>query len=126
MKDRLQRVRVGSTNSSNILRIIIGVLQGSILGVILFIIFINDIGMAAPNLLKIFFADDITGMLSAKKINELITKANFEINNLVDWYTCNKLSILTKVKQSSISPPTLMILILPQLMTKYIYQYSLT
>ncbi len=93
MKDRLQRVRVGSTNSSNILRIIIGVLQGSILGVILFIIFINDIGMAAPNLLKIFFADDITGLLSAKNINELITKANIEINNLVDWYTCNKLSI---------------------------------
>ncbi len=93
IKDRLQRVRVGSSNSNNLLGIIIGVLQGSILGVILFIIFINDIGIAAPNLLKIFFADDITGMLSGNNINELIIKANIEINNLVDWYTCNKLSI---------------------------------
>ena len=36
---------------------------------------------------------DITGLLSAKNINELIIKANIEINNLVDWYTRNKLSI---------------------------------
>ena len=43
--------------------------------------------------MKIFFADDIIGLLSAKNINELIIKANIEINNLVDWYTCNKLSI---------------------------------
>ena len=46
----------------------IGVLQGSILGVLLFIIFMNDIKNCAPRLFKIMFVDDISGLLRDKNI----------------------------------------------------------
>ena len=93
MAGRSQRVLVGSTLSSDILEILIGVLQGSILGVILFLVFINDICRAAPELLKIFFADDIEGMVTADNMDELIIKANNQIRLILRWYSSNKLSI---------------------------------
>jgi len=93
MTGRTQRVLVGSSLSNNILEICIGVLQGSILGVILFIIFINDIGRAAPEFFKVFFADDISALVFAKNFDELIMKANIQVEKLVGWYTSNKLAI---------------------------------
>jgi len=48
MTKRRQQVRVGDSLSPNICFIDIGVLQGSILGVILFILFMNDIKKLCP------------------------------------------------------------------------------
>jgi len=72
MSDRKQQVKVGNSLSSNFRFITIGVLQGSILGVILFIIFLNDIGNAAKELSKRIFADDTTGLIKAKDIPTLV------------------------------------------------------
>ena len=93
ISNRSQRVKKGNSLSSNLLSLAIGVLQGSILGVILFLLFINDIQGAAFILLKIFFADDITALISARNLTDLIYNANVQLNSLVQWYSASRLSI---------------------------------
>ena len=93
ISNRSQRVKIGNSLSNNLLSLAIGVLQGSILGVILFLLFINDIQGAALLLLKIFFADDITALISARNLSELITNANVQLKSLVQWYSASRLSI---------------------------------
>ncbi len=44
-------------------------------------------------LLKIFFADDITALISARNLSELITNANVQLKSLVQWYSASRLSI---------------------------------
>jgi len=93
ISNRSQRVKIGNTLSSNLLSLAIGVLQGSILGVILFLLFINDIQGAALPLLKIFFADDITALISSSNLIDLINNANIQLKSLVQWYSALRLSI---------------------------------
>jgi len=83
ISNRSQRVKIGNSLSSNLLSLAIGVLQGAILGVILFLLFINDIQGAAQLLLKIFFADDITALISARNLTDLINNVNVQLNSLV-------------------------------------------
>eukprot|EP00088_Acartia_fossae_P058057 TRINITY_DN6784_c0_g1_i3.p1 TRINITY_DN6784_c0_g1~~TRINITY_DN6784_c0_g1_i3.p1 ORF type:complete len:611 (-),score=-4.06 TRINITY_DN6784_c0_g1_i3:608-2272(-) len=91
---RQQKVSVNGTFSENICDILLGVLQGSVLGVLLFIIYINDLPNASsPNCKNVIFADDNTSLISGNSIHDLLIKANYEINNLLDWYSANKLAI---------------------------------
>lgn len=56
---RKQKTKI-STNKSNMEFINLGAPQGSILGPLFFLIFINDIGMNIENILIELFADDTT------------------------------------------------------------------
>ena len=60
LSERKQKVLIGSTFSDSIADIILGVIQGSIIGVLLFWIFMNDIYKCSVALYSILFADDIT------------------------------------------------------------------
>ena len=81
---------------SNIRTISSSVPQGSILGPLLFIIYVNDF----PNCLKfssnLSFADDTTVILSAKNSNLLVQKGNKELKNIDNWLIANKLSLNIK------------------------------
>ena len=55
----------------------ISVLQGSILGPLLFLCFINDLP-TITNLLTLLFADDTAGLKSGFNLDELITEVNIE------------------------------------------------
>ena len=90
---RKQRVHVNGTSSDNLCDIIIGVLQGSILGVLLFLVFINDIGSATEKLLSFLYADDNTCLCSADSLTELKKTTNDELGKLISWYNANKLLI---------------------------------
>ena len=72
-----------------------GVPQGSVLGPILFILYINDIQNCSKLISLVLFADD-TNILHShtclKTLNEII---QIEMNKITDWLNANKLSINT-------------------------------
>ena len=90
---RKQRVCINGKLSENTCDITTGVLQGSILGVLLFIIYINDIHNACPDLLQVLFADDNTALISDQSLDNLIERSNNSINKLLEWYNANQLPL---------------------------------
>ena len=90
-ENRRQRVFFKGVNSATLEDILWGVLQGSILGVLLFPIYVNDIHSCSDTLLSYLFADDNCGFLEAENLQELIRIANEELPKLLKWYSTNKL-----------------------------------
>ena len=89
--NRTQYTDIDGFQSSR-MHISTGVPQGSILGPVLFLVYINDIYKCSTiNLLC--FADDTTAYMSGPNVKELIAEVNVQIKKLYDWLCCNKLSL---------------------------------
>lgn len=73
-----------------------GVPQGSVLGPLLFIIYINDIHKALKDNSPIQFADDTKVYFTHSNVECLYQIANKGLNQLADWFKANKLSLNTK------------------------------
>jgi hypothetical protein len=90
LADRTQYVEFKGQNS-NKATITVGVPQGSILGPLLFLIFINDLKFAS-NLKTILFADDTTLISIQDSEENAINITNTELNKAATWFNANLLT----------------------------------
>lgn len=90
--NRVQTTQIGSHVSEK-QNTLCGVPQGSVLGPLLFLIYVNDIYKASNKLQFFLFADDTNLLYANKILRSLETVMNDELLKVVDWLTVNKLSL---------------------------------
>jgi len=89
-----RKQRVVYNNSQSCFKLIkCGVPQGSILGPLLFLLYINDLASVCHSSMPIFFADDTNLFFKGTNIKLMESMINEELNDISLWLKTNKLSL---------------------------------
>ena len=97
LHNRKQYIKCGDIESC-LLDVVCGVPQGSVLGPLLFILYINDIDNCS-SFESVLFADDAALLLAAENIKLLKKAVNTEVKFLHEWLITSKLTLnLSKTK----------------------------
>ena len=67
--------------------------QGSVLGPLLFIFYINDLANVSDRLFSILFADDTSVFVEGQSIDEAVNIMNSEFKKISTWLSANKLTM---------------------------------
>ena len=67
-------------------------MQGSVLGPLLFLCFINDLHPASK-LFTLLFADDTCCLSAGKNLKDLIKFCIAELQKIANWFSANKLAV---------------------------------
>ena len=94
LENRVQYVSYNSKDS-DYMKIMCGVPQGSILGLLLFILYINDI-VKVSTVLNPVLADDTSLFHAHTDFDTLIEEINEELQKITTWFHTNKLSLNIK------------------------------
>ena len=95
LSDRFQAVSLDNELSSP-LAVLSGVPQRSILGPVLFALYINDLPSCVDVCKVMMYADDTVIFFSAPLISEIELQLNLELINLSEWLSTNKLILNLK------------------------------
>jgi hypothetical protein len=91
LSGRSQCVDIAS-NFSDFIDLAISVIQGSTLGPLLFLCYINDF-WSATSMFSVLFADDTTCLAKGAVLADLIIYVNSELRKMANWFRANKMAV---------------------------------
>ena len=93
LSNRKQFIQINDEENTELETITCGAPQGSILGPLKFLLYVNDLKYATNLLDPIMYADDTNLFLTHKDISYLFETANLQLERINQWFISNKLSL---------------------------------
>ena len=103
MATRKQYIQITNDSKSDLRNTTCEVLQDSILGPLLFVVYINDLPSSSKILNLLMFADDTNLFYEYKNIRKLFATVNEELMNINDWFMTYKFSLSLNVGKTKYS-----------------------
>ena len=104
LSDRVQSTQI-ERDISNKQPMTCGVPQDSVLGPLLFLLYVNDIHKSSDKLAFYLFADDTNLLCADKNLRTLELVVNLEFHKVYDWLTAYKLTLNVKNSNFTIFHP---------------------
>ena len=92
LSDRNQAVKFNNQLSS-LKTLNFGVPQGSILGPLFFLIYINDLKNCLTSTIPVLYADDTNIFMSGRDVDSMTALFNADLTSLAEWLRSNRLSL---------------------------------
>ena len=107
LTNRKRFIQITNDSKSDLRNTTCRVWQGSILGPLLFLVYVNDLPSSSKILNSIMFADDTNLFYEHKNIIKLFATVNEELMNINGWFMANKFSLnVGKTKYSLFHKPS--------------------